>query len=238
MQVIVFGANGATGKHAVEQLVKRGNRVVAVIRPQGKYPVIWDENESITIVKFSVATMDRQTMQHLVRDCDAVVSCLGHNLSMKGMFGKPRKLVTNTVKLASESVDKSRTEPFKVVLMNTAGNSNRDLNEKVSLGEKVAIGILRWLLPPHSDNENAADYLRVKIGQSHPCIEWVAVRPDSLTNEAAVSPYSVHPSPIRSALFNPGKTSRINVGAFMADLISDCVLWNKWKGKMPVVYND
>lgn len=30
----------------------------------------------------------------------------------------------------------------------------------------------------------------------------------------------VHPSPTRSAVFNPGRTSRINVAHFMADLVS------------------
>jgi hypothetical protein len=68
-------------------------------------------------------------------------------------------------------------------------------------------------------------------------IEWVAVRPDSLIDEDRVTEYEVHPSPIRSATFNPGKTSRINVGRFMADLITDDDLWNRWKGQMPVIYN-
>ncbi len=34
-----------------------------------------------------------------------------------------------------------------------------------------------------------------------------------------------------------GKISRINVGCFMADLISDESVWNQWNGKMPVIYN-
>ena len=32
-------------------------------------------------------------------------------------------------------------------------------------------------------------------------------------------------------------TSRINVAHFMADLITDSDTWNRWKGKMPVIYN-
>jgi hypothetical protein len=100
------------------------------------------------------------------------------------------------------------------------------------------IGLLRLLLPPHPDNEKAADYLRIKVGQNNPNIEWVTVRPDSLIDEENVTGYSVYKSPIRSAIFNPGKTSRINVGHFMARLISDENLWNKWKGQMPVIYND
>ncbi len=63
------------------------------------------------------------------------------------------------------------------------------------------------------------------------------VRPDSLTDEDTVTEYEVHSSPTRSAILDAGVTSRINVGSFMADLITDDDTWNKWKGQMPVVYN-
>jgi hypothetical protein len=93
------------------------------------------------------------------------------------------------------------------------------------------------LLPPHVDNEKAADYLRTKIGQDDTMVEWAAVRPDDLINEKEVTEYEVHPSPIRSAIFNAGKVSRINVADFMATLIHDDKLWQKWKGQMPVIYS-
>ena len=121
--------------------------------------------------------------------------------------------------------------------MNTTGNRNRDLTEPISFGQKCVIGLLRLLLPPHVDNEKAADYLRTKIGQNNDLIEWTAVRPDGLTNEDKVTDYDIHLSPTRSAIFNAGKTSRINVGHFMASLITDSTTWNTWKGKMPVIYN-
>ena len=122
--------------------------------------------------------------------------------------------------------------------MNSAGNSNRDLNEPISLGQKCVIGLLRLLLPPHADNENAADYLRTKIGQKDGVIEWAAVRPDQLIDEAEATAFAIHPSPIRSAIFDSGKTSRINVGCFMADLITYDDTWSQWKGQMPVIYNE
>ena len=93
------------------------------------------------------------------------------------------------------------------------------------------------LLPPHVDNEKAADYLRTNIGQSNSFIQWTAVRPDGLTIEEEVTEYKIHPSPIRSAIFDAGKISRINVAHFMASLITDNNLWNTWKGQMPVIYN-
>jgi hypothetical protein len=121
--------------------------------------------------------------------------------------------------------------------MNTTGNSNRDLDEGISAAQKLVIGLLRLLLPPHLDNERAADFLRRKIGQNDATIEWAAIRPDSLIDEAEVSDYEVYASPTRSAIFNAGITSRINVGHFMADLLTDHDTWNRWEGQMPVIYN-
>ncbi len=57
----------------------------------------------------------------------------------------------------------------------------------------------------------------------------------SIENEA--SEYEIHPSPTRSAIFDVGTTSRINVGHFMAVLITDQETWTKWKGTIPVIYN-
>jgi hypothetical protein len=121
--------------------------------------------------------------------------------------------------------------------MNTAGNSNRDLGEELSLGEKVVIGLFRLALPPQTDNEQAAEYLRTQIGQDDPAVEWVAVRPDSLIDEDMATEYTLHASPTRSAIFDSGQTSRINVGHFMAELMTNDVIWDQWKGKMPVIYN-
>ena len=121
--------------------------------------------------------------------------------------------------------------------MNSSGNSNRDLKEKISLGQKCVIGLIRCLVAPHADNEQAADFLRTEIGQNDEMIEWVAVRPDGLVNEDEVSAYEAYVSPIRSAIFDAGKISRINVAHFMKTLISDQSLWDEWKGQMPVLYS-
>jgi hypothetical protein len=125
----------------------------------------------------------------------------------------------------------------RFVLMNTAGNSNRDLQEPVSFSERCVIALLRLLLPPHADNERAAEYLRTRIGLNNEVLEWVVVRPDNLIDENEVSEYELFPSPTRSAIFDAGMTSRVNVAHFMARLITEDDTWNRWKGQMPVIYN-
>lgn len=60
---------------------------------------------------------------------------------------------------------------------------------------------------------------------------------DSDPNADVVTEYNEHPSPTRSAIFNPGATSRINVAHFMARLLTEEATWNMWRGQMPVIYN-
>lgn len=238
MKILVVGANGATGKHVVRQLLDAGHTVKAIVRPGARIPGEWENNNRLMLIRAGVAEMGVDEMAEHLKDCQGIASCLGHNLTRKGIFGKPRRLVTNAVKLLCDAVNKNQpAEPVRFVLMNTAGNRNRDMKEPISLGERIVVGLLRLLVPPHVDNERAADYLRVDIGHENPLIEWVAVRPDSLIDKDEVTLYYVYASPIRSALFNPGKTSRINVGHFMAKLLADDNAWSQWKGKMPVIYN-
>ncbi len=238
MTTLVVGASGATGRLLVEQLLNRGQNVKIVVRSPDMLPEIVKSHDNLSVIHANVLDFSDTEMAQYVNGCDAVASCLGHNMSFKGIYGHPYRLVTDaTRRLCSAITANKPEEPVKFVLMNTAGNSNRDLVERISFGQKCVIGLLRLLLPPHSDNENAADYLRTQVGQNDGTIEWVVVRPDNLMDEGKVTEYEVHPSPIRSAIFDAGSTSRINVGDFMADLIADESTWNKWKGKMPVIYN-
>ena len=68
-------------------------------------------------------------------------------------------------------------------------------------------------------------------------IEWAAVRPDGLIDKTEVTDYDIHKLPTRSAIFDAGTTSRINVAHFMAKLIESDSTWEMWRGKMPVIYN-
>lgn len=238
MKTLIVGASGATGKLLVEQLLAAKEEVKIIIRPNANIPESWKQDEQLSIIQRNILEINQEEMSEVVSDCDAFASCLGHNLTFKGLFGKPRKLVTDAVQLICEAISKSNPgETVKFVLMNTVGNQNRDINEPISKAQKMVMAIIRALLPPQADNEKASDYLRLNVGHNNPEIEWAVVRPDALINNNAVTNYNTHPSPIRSAIFNPGETSRINVAHFMAQLIIDDDLWGKWKGQMPVIYN-
>ncbi|MEM7208858.1 MAG: NAD(P)-binding oxidoreductase [Pseudomonadota bacterium] len=237
-KVIVLGANGATGRLLVKDLLNREIEVIALVRSPVSAVTEHNDSPNYREVVASISDMPDGELIPLLKECDAVFSCLGHNLTFKGIYGEPRRLVKNAIATISRLIEAIKPERrVKVILMNTTGNSNRDTQESPPLSQRVVVWILRFLLPPHVDNEKAADFLWSDIGHDHPVIEWSVVRPDSLVDEPEVTDYETHPSPIRNAIFDAGSTSRINVANFMASLADDSGLWDRWKGKMPVIYN-
>ncbi|NQY89392.1 MAG: SDR family oxidoreductase [Colwellia sp.] len=241
MTTLVVGASGATGRLLVEQLLAKGEKVKIIVRSIDTLPNAIKQSDRLSITEANLLDMTHAQLKDLIQGCHAVASCLGHNLNVKGMFGHPRRLVTDAVQrlcYAIEATTPSRPKtPVKFILMNTTGNQNMQAGEKISMTQTLVIGLLRLLLPPHADNEAAAEYLQSRFGSHQKIIEWVAVRPDSLINKDSVTEYQAYASPIRSAIFNAGKTSRINVAHFMSQLVICNNTWNKWKNQMPVIYN-
>lgn len=238
MKVLVVGATGATGRLLVEQLLERGHDVKAIVRSSERVPQHVKNHKKLTLIEAELLKLDDEMLVQHVKGCDAVASCLGHNTTFKGMYGHPRRLVTDAAKRLCKAIAANQPEKkVKYILMNTSGNRNRKIKEPISAGQRMVTALLRLLLPPHVDNEKAADFLWKNIGDKHKFIEWVAVRPDGLINQDTVSAYEVFPSPIRNPIFNPGKTSRINVAHFMAGLTDDDEIWQEWKDQMPVIYN-
>lgn len=237
--VLVVGGTGATGRLLVAQLLDRGCRVRAVVRSADRLPESVRDHSALEVIQASVADLTDDALAEHVRGCSSAASCLGHTLSFRGIYGRPRRLVTDTARrlcAALAEVGDTTAGPCRFVLMNSAGCRNRGLDEPVPLVQHAVLALLRVLVPPHADNEQAAEHLRVRVTPGGP-VQWAVVRPDTLIDEDEVSPYDLHASPTRSAIFNAGKTRRVNVAHMMAELLTDDAMWAAWQGKMPVVYD-
>jgi nucleoside-diphosphate-sugar epimerase len=238
MTTLVVGATGAAGRLLVEQLLDEGQNVRVIVRSPASLPGRVRLHERLQVTEANILELTDEQLRDQVAGCDAVASCLGHNMSFKGVYGAPRRLVTESVHRLCVAIKANKpARPVRFVLMNSSGVGNRDLSEPATLAHKSVIGLLRLILPPHVDNEQAADYLRTTVGQYDDVIEWVSVRPDGLIDEDAVTDYQIVPSPTRDAIFDAGKVSRINVAHFMSQLILDNKLAQQWRGKMPVIYS-
>ena len=237
MKVLILGASGATGRLVLKHLLDRGMETKVVIRESAKIPDSHRDNKLLECIVGNISEFGMDEFYKLVADCDAVVSCLGHNISFKGIFGKPRKLVTNCIENICRAIMARNDTKTKLILMSTTAYRNSGMKEKYGCGDRMVLSTLYYLLPPHRDNVEAGLYLQNTIGAGDGKIEWVMVRPDGLFDEEEVSGYEVHQSPKRSSISDPGKTSRINVSDFIFKLLLDEKLWKEWRFKMPVLYN-
>jgi putative NADH-flavin reductase len=235
MSILVLGATGKTGMHAVEQLLKQNAEVKALVRNADKLSFL-KSNPNLHILTGNVLNMNQEQLKEVLTGVETVISCLGHNLNMKGIYGKPHYLVRDSIKKILEAGKTTGVKKF--ILMNTTGCINVKEGETYTKAEKTAMKVMTALLPPQQDNERALAFLMQNYPQEKGGIEWTAVRPDTLIQDTAVSPYSVHKTVQRSPIFNSGKVSRINVGNFISKLALDKDLWNTWKYKTPVLYNE
>lgn len=124
MKNLVLGSSGATGKLVVAQLLKQNIAVIAILRPSSNLPEKFSTQSNLQIIKTEITQLQNNELAGYLHDCDGVISCLGHNLTFKGMFGRPKLLVTDAIEvvyLAIESI--STNKKFKLILMNTTGNS-------------------------------------------------------------------------------------------------------------------
>jgi nucleoside-diphosphate-sugar epimerase len=237
-KILVLGATGATGSLVVKKLLSDNARVIAIVRSPDKLIGLVGQHANLEAIRGTALDLNDEEFKHIIAESTAVISCLGHNLTFSGIYGKPRKLVADSVKRVCRSIQEFEpSAPKKLILMNTTGYRNRRTDPKRSFSEKLVIGLVRGLLPPQTDNEAAANYLLEVVGDQCQSIDWVVVRPDSLTDEEATSEIKVVPAVLRSPIFNAGKTSRINAAHFMASLAINQQLISEWRFKSPVIYN-
>jgi nucleoside-diphosphate-sugar epimerase len=233
---LVVGATGKTGRPLVEQLLGMDHKVRVIARSPQKLGAEILENPNTTVIETSVLDLTDEEMAEHVKDCDAVVSCLGHIIDFKGMFGEPKKLCTDAARRLCAAIEKnSLPRPTKFILMNTVGVQNSDLEEKRKWFERRLLTLLRHTLPPHRDNETAAEHLYQNVGRKNKHIEWCSVRPDSLI-DAELTPYEIIESP-STGILSGRPTTRSNVAHFMTELIENTELWSTWKFRMPVIMN-
>jgi putative NADH-flavin reductase len=237
---LVVGATGATGKHVVAQLLDKGHKVRAIVRSreglEEKLGAIAgfdfeSKKEGLSVLEGAILDVPSDDLVKQVEGCDAVVSCLGHVMDFSGIYGHPRRLVKDSVAILTSAMSDNQ----KFILMGSDGVANPlGGDDTRSFSERVLLSMLRNLLPPHADNEEAADYLASKVGVSK-SLEWSVVRPTDLIDGAATD-YALFDKP-QGSLFGSGEASRANVAKCMVDMILSKDKWEEYKFKMPVLHN-
>ncbi|CAB9514822.1 expressed unknown protein [Seminavis robusta] len=242
---LVVGATGATGKWLVKLLLDQGHHVRVIARSKDRMVSVLQEldtedqktsTDNLTIKEAAVLDLSDAELQEQVNGCNAVVSCLGHTMDFKGMYGHPRKLVTEVVRRLTDAI-KVTAPTAKFILMGTDAVANPNgQDDKRTFAERSIIFLLRHLLPPHADNEAAAAYLHNTLG-TNSGVEWSVVRPTDLINGSPTEKYQLFDKP-QGGLIGSGVTTRANVAHCMTEFITNNEKWSEYKFKMPVILDN
>jgi len=237
LTALVLGGTGRTGRCAIDQLTARGVRVRAIVRAADRVPEALRARPNLELIEASLLDLDDEALTRHVRGADVVVSCLGHTLSFKGLFGRPRDLVTRAMRRVVAAIRRVAPARQVRVLLMTSVSVNRPARADRRRGsfQRAFMAVLRFLLPPAKDNQRAADFLVREVGASDPHVGWVVIRPDSLI-DGPPGDYTLHEALVDS-LFAPGRTTMNNIGHFMAALATEDTTWSQWRGKLPVIVN-
>ncbi len=233
--VLLLGATGRTGGRVLTHLLERGVPVRAIVRSADRLPAGLADDPRLTVVEADLASMPVSAYARQLIGMHAAISCLGHSVSLRGVFGPPRDLVERAVRaLADAAASRGTGVPLRLILMSSVSvNRPGRADAQRGAGERAFLALLRGVVPPARDNQRAADVLAQERGEGDPAIEWVVVRPDSLI-DGDVSEYRLSEE-LTASLFRPDTTRMANVAHFMADLATDEAVWQRWRGQMPVI---
>lgn len=235
--VLLMGGTGRTGRRVLEQLLRRGVNVRAVVRSARRLPAGVAKVPELTVVEANPLALSEEDILRLLHGCDAVISCLGHVPGFKGILGPPRDVVTRATTRLCRGIEALRPAlPVRFILLSSVSvNHPGELDTRRGRFEQAVVWMLRGVVPPARDNQQAANFRHDGIGSSSPFVQWVAVRPDTLL-EGDVSEYTLHEGLV-SSLIAPASTNLANVAHFMCALATDPTAWDDWKGKLPVIIN-
>ena len=197
MNIVVFGASGATGRHVVGQALQAGHTVVAFCRNPAKLNLV---HERLTSIQGDVS--DFGAVERAVRGADAVLSALGVGRPLK-----PDPTVVEGVRNIVTAMEKTDRRKFVYLSTNAVAENRQDAGFLI---RNIVAKIARHEISDHEKKEEI-----VKKSS----IDWIIVRAPGLTNGAGSgsvkSGVDIRPSSILPMM------PRADVAAFMLSQLTD-----------------
>ncbi len=160
MNVLIFGASGATGKHLVKQALDQQHHVTAFVRNLAKLEI---KHDNLKPVQGDV--IDYNAVDNAIRGHDAVISALGADSPFKY-----DQVVVEGMANIIKAMEANNVE--RLIYLSTAG---------VKESRKDAGFAIRYIAPKVLRTEIAGHEAREKmIRQSH--LKWTIIHAPTLTN--------------------------------------------------------
>lgn len=166
MKLVVFGANGGTGAHVVEQALAAGHQVTAVARrPES----ITHQHPHVTIMQGDV--LDPASVEKAIQGHDAVISALGVT------NGSPHTLHSQGVSNIIHAMQNTRVR--RLICLSANGLEPGPL-------------LQRWIAKPllwYFFGEHYRDLVKMEEAIKQSSLDWTIMRPPRLTDGARTGRY-------------------------------------------------
>jgi len=198
MKLVIFGANGKTGKLLVEQALEKGHEVIAYVRREGSITL---KNPKLKVVTGQLN--DTEKLHEAIAGSDVCLSTLGaHRIT------KRSPEITRGIDLITGVMEQEHVH--RLIYMSSIGVGD----SKYLMGKFLRFIIVKMLLREPMADHNANEK---RIAQSH--LDWTVVRPGSLSNDKKADKVRVGSGYIK--LNSTPTISRASVASVMLDQI-DC----------------
>ena len=186
MKIALFGATGGTGQQLLEQAIKSGHQVTALVRDPAKLD---RKNSALTVIAGNV--LQPADVDKVVSGADAVICSLGNTSN------NPDMMVTQGTRNIIDAMQRLNVRRLIVVSSLGVGDSK----DQVPFFFKV---LMKTALRKTMEDKEAQE-AAVRASR----LDWTIVRPGGLTNDPPTGTYRV------GADLTAGRITRADVADFI-----------------------
>ena len=176
MRIVVFGANGATGRLLTRQALAAGHHIAAVTRRPAEFPVT---HERLSVVEADVH--DAQAVDRAVEGADVVLSTLGVPFTRK-----PVTVYSDGVRNIAAAMSRHGVKRL-VVVSSSATEPHHHAD-----GGFLMNRVLQPLVTATIGKTTYQDLRRMEELVRGSDLEWTIMRPSGLFDAPGVTRYELH----------------------------------------------
>jgi putative NADH-flavin reductase len=200
MRIVVFGANGATGRLLTEQALTARHDVVAVTRRPADFPIA---HERLTVAAADV--YDAEAVERAVEGAEVVLSTLGVPFTRK-----PINVYSDGIGHVATAMSQHGVKRL-VVVSSSATEPHHHADGGFLLNR-----VLQPLVTATIGKTTYADMRRMENLVRSSDLEWTIMRPSGLFDAPAVTKYELHEDQAPGIF-----TSRADLAASLLEQVSD-----------------
>jgi len=206
MKIVIFGANGQTGRLLSSQALEEGHETVAVTRRPAEFPIA---DPPLTVA--GVDVRDASSLAAVVRGADGVLSTLGVRFSM-------RPIDTYSVGMRNIVAAMKQTNVRRLVVVSSTGAYHYPNRVDAPFALRIVEPIITRTIgkTTYDDQRRMEDIVRASD------LDWTIVRPSGLFDLPAATNYVAgEVEPVG------GFTARIDLADYMTKLAGDATAAGK-----------